>query len=154
MERTAEHQLRAYVFVEDTAVTEDGPERLRIRVSMKNFGVTPATNVRHWIGYGIRSHPLTEALPIITEKTQRRAAVGPGAAYPTTFERQFNATEYAAITSGEGFRFHVFGAIEYQDIFGRRQVQPYSFVLANREPGVPLALAWRATDHGPDPTDT
>lgn len=150
---TANKQLRAYVLIDDTEITdvkENEARWLRGKIIMKNSGITPATNVRHWIGMCIKPHPLREDFPPPAEKPAPTCAIGGGGQFISPFGRQFTDDEWAAVISGEHFRFHVFGRIEYDHIGGKSDGFPYALTLGYDPYKMRLCLVWRSTDHGSD----
>jgi hypothetical protein len=150
MQGTAKQQLRAYVLVDDTKLEEDGPRWLKGKVIFKNFGETPASNVVHWTGIGIRPYPLVEGLPPPTKGPAQHAAMGGGGSWTYRFDRQFTTEEWNAVLDGTAVRFHVYGLIKYRDIYGDGHEFPYSLYLHQTDSGE-YVLVWRATNHDPDP---
>jgi hypothetical protein len=60
---TARQQLRAYVGVVDHEIKVSVGASGHVQVRIKNFGQTPAFNVRYWMNEGPFDYPLKQALP-------------------------------------------------------------------------------------------
>ncbi len=71
--RTAERQLRAYVYLDNARVTDVGPvskgRELEFFFEFKNYGSTPATNVTLFAGYSFDEIPLT-LMPVFQNPTK------------------------------------------------------------------------------------
>ncbi|MGH6848084.1 MAG: hypothetical protein ACREC0_11800 [Methylocella sp.] len=62
-EETAKRQLRAYVLVASAKLDLPKPDTKEAHMSFKNFGQTPAYNLRIWINMWIEEDPLRVVLP-------------------------------------------------------------------------------------------
>jgi hypothetical protein len=151
-EQTAERQLRAYVHVDGVRIANvmdarpalDGSEtpltdaRLLSRtegplaiLTIKNFGQTPAHNVRHFGDMCVREFPLDEHLPDSGEGGILSSGILPPGGH---------ATKYVKIPQnlplGEGDKgdlqrrtkaLYVFGRIDYRDVFGNECWTTYRY---------------------------
>jgi hypothetical protein len=76
MQDTARRQLRAYVLVSGAKVLNPADPTKRIfQLSIKNFGQTPAHDLKFWVGAGIKDYPLTEKLDTPSEDMKRAVDV-------------------------------------------------------------------------------
>lgn len=68
---TAEQELRAYILVSGARVYRiDDPEQRTIKLSIRNFGKTPAANVKMAMGVGARPWPLHGPFPSALDKVK------------------------------------------------------------------------------------
>lgn len=130
---TAERQLRAYVFVESSRISNwEQPENIEIKIIIKNFGQTPATDFR------IRQMTCVAAFPpiAIPEPTQQAMAdmenfgsLAPQGAVTTTIEHAtFSPADREGITNGTR-AFYVRGVIKYTDAFQRERTTSFCLWL-------------------------
>jgi hypothetical protein len=134
-EKTAQRQLRAYVFVEKAVVThlddnEGTPEAI---VTIKNFGQTPAYRLVNLTCLALCRYPAPAHIEIAMEQDvvtglTARTDMGPGhfqtAAVSTDLERSFTKEEMQGLASGECV-FYVYGEVRYEDAFGNQQFTRY-----------------------------
>ena len=114
-ENTAERQLRAYVYVDKINVIENRPGQIfRAELVIKNFGQTPAYDVRPWVRFDA-SEPanfdgFAERPAIIVEGP---VDLGPGQIIKldTNSGIVFTTAHYAAIRDGDYLVF-VYGDIQ------------------------------------------
>jgi hypothetical protein len=117
---TAKRQLRAYICTERAALilTQDD---LGARVVLKNFGQTPALNVRSWIHIWIANFPLDMDLPEAPPDLRKASAViAPGfhSEFVHTRGLHLDAHDRAHVESGNA-GIYVYGETTYDDIFGQ-----------------------------------
>lgn len=121
-ERAAERQLRAYVMVESANIKKlkigEIPE---VSVTIKNFGQTPAYNVKVWGLPGFQDFPLKGNLP--TERPDETdnfvaAPLAPTVPHtiPLIFKRRMNEETIHALKAGSHAIF-VVGQVRYIDAF-------------------------------------
>lgn len=119
-ERTAEQQLRAYVFTKhDEPLAENSEECLAAPIVIKNFGQTPAIDLISNLEIGFYRYPLDTKLELATKLTKpSKSPLAPGEQV-----RQFailpcplNQAEKDAIISEKGAIF-VHGELIYTDFF-------------------------------------
>src|SRR5450755_1701520 len=127
-EKTAERQLRAYVFVDHTTVANFNTSQPFAELIFKNSGQTPAYNVRVLMTGGIASFPLTKepvALPndIIAPSCGH---LGPRGTFHSKQEDTMTDVERTDIQAGRA-AFYVRGKLFYKDTFGREQVTNFFF---------------------------
>lgn len=119
MESTAERQLRAYVFAtSDEPMTKDSNGALCATITIKNYGQTPAHEVRCAVLIGLYKYPLDERLDepdyVGASKSPLSNSV-PIKQFPT-LPRPLNSLEIEAILAKKSAIF-VWGEIAYVDIF-------------------------------------
>jgi hypothetical protein len=135
-ESTAEHQLRAYVFLEAGAEISvvQGPSTtgtLEIDVRVKNFGQTPAHDVLGHTWVGLHEWPLPEDFnfegPPGTEPAAR-GLIPPGgwSSYHTGSARPFSEAEMEGIRSGR-LRIYIYGNIKYVDAFTKSRLTNFCY---------------------------
>ena len=76
---TAMHELRAYVHVDTAEINIENRNAPSIKVTARNFGRTPAMNVRHWIQMWTEKYPLIgpDILPVPPDDFQTTTSVLP-----------------------------------------------------------------------------
>ena len=149
MEKNAERQLRAHVFVEKGSISNVAnplPHFLNtpnpnlaalnypntgpmIYLEVKNFGHTPAYDVMHWANAHFDCLPLIGSLP----KRQRspgatfsKSTIGPGSGItkPFTMPAPLTAQQIADLRAGTA-AIYVYGVIVYKDAFGKHRRTSY-----------------------------
>lgn len=119
-ERTAEQQLRAYVFTKhDEPLDENSEECLAAPIVIKNFGQTPAIDLISNLEIGFYRYPLDTKLelsPRITKPSKSPLAPGEQVRQYAILPSPLNKTEKEAIIAGNGAIF-VHGELVYTDIF-------------------------------------
>lgn len=132
-ENTAKRQLRAYVFVslaDGEKLFLDENECLSAPLIVKNYGQTPAYNLKCSVFIGPYKLPLNETLD---PPQYANGSIGCLAQnqvfrqYPTLL-RKFTQTETDGIVSGE-YGIYVWGYLEYTDIF--KSTQKVQFRMAS-----------------------
>jgi hypothetical protein len=136
-DRTAERQLRAYISVEPGDVFwQNGKRKVRFefRPVLINNGTTPAKEVtvvsNIWItapniatnfNYNLVrvSNPLASVVSIGSQKSKFHSAV---------FFRKVTLAEAKALLKGAA-TFHIFGKVEYMDIFDKKRTTNFSFLI-------------------------
>jgi hypothetical protein len=134
-EHTAERQLRAYVGLEATKLIElNGPKGPRVRLRVKNFGLTPAYDVVVISGLAFDSFPRDRLPPIPpTDLIQPKYPLSPTNRI-TQFNflnRQLAQTEVDAFTSGAA-ALYLLGRIEYRDAFKKPHWYCFKMFLGGR----------------------
>ncbi len=127
-EKTAERQLRAYVFVIESSITDtDRPEIKRIAVRIKNTGQTPAFNVTHWQNAQIFLYPGTDIFPGKPNVQLSTSMLGLGMATDKLHEIEISPSEGAGIAAGTK-GLYIWGEIEYVDAFKITRRTRYCFM--------------------------
>lgn len=120
-EKTAERQLRAYVFPFHNKIEKFDTSPL-VNVGFKNSGQTPAYDVTVWTVVGIAAYPFANKpeQPINIQKSQKSGHIGPGAEMHTICKlgRSVTTSETTAVTAGTA-ALYVYGELTYQDAFGK-----------------------------------
>jgi hypothetical protein len=121
--KSSERQLRAYVMI-DTVKIENirmGGEP-EVKLTFKNSGQTPATNLTHWARLSFNTFPeITGELP--TVKKGERLPPGPlapgGKIHLTTgIDRPLDAAVLNTIIVDRTHAFYIVGELRYVDAFG------------------------------------
>ncbi len=129
---TEQRQLRAYIGVvppADNQVINSffPPIAPDVRLTPKNFGVTPAYKAQHHTGMGIYPYPIPKdfAYPLETPITPPNPiTIYPGAldiaGIIAQSRRPLTQEEIASIQTGRTMRLYVWGTITYEDVLGSR----------------------------------
>jgi hypothetical protein len=146
-ERTAEMQLRAYVFISSAKVDvhQDSDAAIEAIVVLKNFGSTPARNVICVSGfafspYPIRSMPeltLTDAAYASAARTSIDLPPGIPSVLPVSITDQRLSTaaaksEFVAGLSNGTLIVFVYGEIRYRDILGNARQTKFRFMMGGQ----------------------
>jgi hypothetical protein len=149
-ERTAERELRAYVFIKDGAVRTD-QSQFFITVVLKNFGQTPATDFSTWSDCGV--YPFANIpfpkTPKASDKRTGTSIVGPTA--EVTITMGFCPLgPIDAIRKNESAIF-AWGGVDYLDAFGKRRYFIFRMRMSGNEGPGPgggsLPWAWALKPH-------
>jgi hypothetical protein len=139
-EETAERQLRAYVFMEGGStrlvqINVNGVLQTFIGgfVTLKNFGLTPASNYRNWV--------MIDVLPATTTPFDRtsiglgRGIIGPSSGMDIpVLHGPISAADIAAIRAATR-RIYVWGEVIYTDAFGEDRYFRFYLRNATETPG-------------------
>jgi hypothetical protein len=124
MEDTAQRQLRAYLFpVLAQIVTRDNERTLSVKI--KNCGQTPAYRYKAYLAVGVKGisdYPQSILPPQNTEYS--RGDVGPGSDVELGGALQIDQEDDMRIRAGT-HALHVYGRIDYEDVFGRGQYNEF-----------------------------
>jgi hypothetical protein len=129
-ERTAERQLRAYIHIPSSTVSnlDSGNGDVTFKLVLENCGQTPAYRVSFFAAQefaqtGSGVPPLKPA----TVPSVKNVTLGPGSHYSATISiPAFSQAEIAAMTTGTSLFLH--GEIKYEDVF--KQPRSTRFCLA------------------------
>jgi hypothetical protein len=116
--RTTRSQLRAYVFVYQSEISDISSDKnLTIKVVVKNFGQTPAYNVIIYWGIDIAAFPLVDELPRASIE-HAKMNLGPGGEQILNFrsDEPINVEQRARITQKIA-AVYIHGEIKYADAF-------------------------------------
>jgi hypothetical protein len=126
-ERTAERQLRAYVFARAQPIRKNGL-RWECDIELKNSGQTPAYRVTVDTRGAILPQPPDEAFFVIAETPNT------GSIFSMPSDGAYNVMQKAVITEDDvneirlGKKaWYVFGEIRYRDAFNRAQNSKFRF---------------------------
>jgi len=148
--RTAQRQLRAYVFP-DSATLTDGtqltpPQPARANVPgvvvlIKNFGQTPARQAVSWAGIDVIEprHEATLATPRLPQTFANALGAGAFTSKALWFTRPLNQQEIVDVAAGAK-AIYVFGRAEYRDVFGHRRFTNFRLRYSGQFPPVPGAV--------------
>lgn len=139
---TAEKQLRAYVFaIRGQVLGIDGDGPMKIRVTIKNSGQTPASEVAVEMDTGWERFPPplpppppkpgameATAMPTpIEEGVQTALASGEQLSIEHTFD-----THLRQRLKDKTITLHAAGTIYYKDVYGRKQKSSFHFIQGGR----------------------
>jgi len=133
---TAQRQLRAYVCVFAANIAFKKLDQPDIEVHMKNCGLTPAYNVRSWIGLDVATHPLGKELMPPPEGFQMSSStVAPGGheIMPVVWKRSIPPAFLPVLGTPQA-TIYVFGRTTYLDIFGNEWYTDYRLIHGGPEP--------------------
>lgn len=139
-EKTAEQQLRSYLGIDHTRFTET-ELFASYDIGFKNFGATPAHNVRAAVDSELRDHGDTTAFrKLVPDITFGSVFPSEGRDIFGVEDRAFTTDEWNSIRSGSTI-LYVFGVIIYEDCFGKIRHTHFR-VMTNRsdEAGVRWVL--------------
>ena len=138
---TAERQLRAYILVEGSVVTNIVEGELSgngvpiALVTLKNFGLTPAHEVRSVSGFAFDNYPIPDQKITVSDADFERAnSVSPLAPNQIHTSRMIYAkgiledSTKAAIRDGNAV-IYLYGEVRYVDAFGHRRVTKYRHMM-------------------------
>lgn len=134
MEETAERELRAYMMVNEAEIVNDpepGYSGAYVYIHIKNFGQTPATDIRLATSALIRERPLSSP-PLILDPSIKLMTLGilaPGDTLRSRFEIPLmegtgNGFDIAKRTHA----FYVFGIFQYRDAFHHERVTRFCYM--------------------------
>lgn len=117
-EKTAERQLRAYVFVESVEMITEG-RIVRAVLSIKNSGQTPAYDLVVYVGISSRGSSDVFVPPKPDDIRLDKISVGPGMSISTSnqFEVPAENNELLAALDRGAAVVYVYGRINYSDAF-------------------------------------
>jgi hypothetical protein len=126
-EETAERQLRAYVHISRAAIKFEPPEIPEWHLEIKNFGQTPAYNVRQWTHIWITERPLKEVLPTPGSDFQMSSSVLPPGNHEIMIWKKdppIPAASLSLIGTAVG-TVYIYGEIKYTDAFKKQRFTRY-----------------------------
>lgn len=139
-EKTAERQLRAYVFAYNgqVNVVQIGATKTlayKLSIELRNFGQTPARRYTTWIDNTVTNVddlPFTERPPLIDKKRSAPTIIGPTASITIEFSTPFEIGELDAIRDTKKAIF-IWGGCDYVDVFGREHYFIFRFKISGHE---------------------
>jgi hypothetical protein len=134
---TSKRELRAYIGIPECALKLEPADVPEGQVHVKNFGQTPAYNVRQWTGIAIFPHPLTYDLPAPPENLrQSNSSIYPGAHHINVAPvKQPLSPQICSILGKPECTVYVWGRVIYEDVFGREWSTHYRFFWGGRDGG-------------------
>jgi hypothetical protein len=132
---TAQRQLRAYVGVCAALLKFQYPKHPEAQVSIKNFGQTPAHDVRYWIHTWIAPFPLTDDLPEPDGDFQMsKSLLHPGMESTiVSGEKPPIPKNITPLIGSEMYTVYVYGKITYRDVFGHERSTTYRLKYGGKE---------------------
>lgn len=139
--KIGEAQTRAYLSVLDfeSEVTGNPEPKITVKITLKNFGQTPARNVRFNVAWASGPPPFPAELhkKVITD-ADGRGSIGPGMEFFAGVathvfsekDKTMSHDEIGKILDGKS-KFWIFGVIEYDDVFGsehRTRFRHYMYI--------------------------
>jgi hypothetical protein len=133
-------QLRAYLFVDQAGIEFPEPGVPHSKVVVRNGGLTPALEVRHWMHQWCARYPLDGELPVPPDDMPLSIAVmGPGntsnmaVAHPPG--QMIVKPEYLAQLGTDVATVYVYGELQYLDVFGFERRTKYRLMYGGAKPG-------------------
>lgn len=112
-DKTAQHQLRAYMAVQSTELTLNDL-KAEARIGIKNCGQTPAMQTRFW---SLMKLCLPNECEFRDGVFSWGISAGPASLHFLSSELNLSSQQVNALKDGQMF-VHLWGAVEYCDIFG------------------------------------
>ena len=136
---TGTHELRAYVHVDTAEINVENRNAPSFKVTARNFGRTPAFNVRHWIHMWTEKYPLIgpEILPVPPDGFQMTTSVLPPDGHhqlPLNKEPPPLSDIIASLLGTPEATLYVYGEISYRDVFGEDRTTRYRLMYGGGEP--------------------
>jgi hypothetical protein len=137
LEVTAERQLRAYVFVTSSEVTNvaEGDGIPEAHVVIKNTGQTPAYDLVNVTGIAANRYPPPPGLILTVPEEElsegrTKMSLGPGdvSLSNTSAGRSLTAEQRASVADGTGV-VYVYGELRYRDAFGVQRWTKYRLMV-------------------------
>lgn len=125
-QKTAESELRAYIFPYSVSRVEDNGV-LKLKVVLTNSGKTPARQCVSWVGEGVATAPDPIFPKVPPRGTHSRYFLAAGSdmwVYEDAV--QVSAADSRMIANGSRFYF-VHGEISYRDAFNKKQTTQFRF---------------------------
>lgn len=134
MKETAQTELRAYVCLAE-AVIEFRQERApEVRVSMQNFGKTPAHDLRWTSGSIIAAYPWPARFPELADFPTAVSVFAPGGKpYTMIFKQPTLSGQLAQVLGTPHATLWVFGNVTYRDAFGKSHYTNYRLMFGGAE---------------------
>ncbi|MGA8600912.1 MAG: hypothetical protein WB663_05880 [Beijerinckiaceae bacterium] len=121
-------------------------EKAHRRIEIKNFGVTPASDVFSLGNIAIREFPLIGELPAIPLRTDfSRTVIPPGETHEAALgsAQAISVNEWESVEAGEA-RLYMYGIIRYRDAFGQNRETKFRLMSSDPELG-PIRLIYCPT---------
>lgn len=136
MQDTAKRQLRAYMCVSAGMVVFKWPGFPEAQITIRNFGQSPAYDVRHWIHTWLEGYPLKVTLPTPPPEFQMSKGLIPptGEEVIISGAKPPMASNLIRIFGTPQCTLYVYGEIRYRDIFGRDWYTRYRLIYGGSEP--------------------
>jgi hypothetical protein len=138
MRNTAKRQLRAYVGISGISGQPQGAETIEVTIKFKNFGQTPAYNLKSFIDDRVARHPLNEKLKDASYgKDSSKVAVFPQTEY---IVHRTVHTNLRLLKEDFGKALFIYGEVIYEDAFGNRRWTRYRSYLQERGNPLPVVM--------------
>jgi hypothetical protein len=132
---TAQRELRAYVNVDSAKIDFERPSAPEVTVVLRNFGQTPAYDMRQWIHIWIEEYPLRVDLPTPPadfRKAKDILAPRRRAMVFITKDPPVSAEEVPLLGTLQG-TIYVYGEVRYRDAFGHDRWTKYRLIYGGLE---------------------
>lgn len=133
---TAKRQLRAYVnvaIVKMVNAKRDGFIRQQVHIELKNFGQTPAQNIRLWREMDIRELPLVGNLERTTTRTVQHGVLAPSDVYKSIQDTPLFDSADGAEVHERKKALYVWGELRYDDAFGDERITYFQYVYTGAD---------------------
>lgn len=136
MRETAIRDQRAYVCMDSARIVFKKERAPEVHVYLKNFGKTPAYDVRMWIGGATGPYPAPEPLKPAPDELPMGVSVLPPGAKPYTMIWRSDEIpqQVMPILGTKAFTIYVYGKITYRDAFKKQRSTKYRLIFGGREP--------------------
>jgi hypothetical protein len=148
--KTAQQQLRAYVFIRDGGVIlNEKASGAQAVIQVQNYGQTPGYDFQSWTGIAVgdtRDDPYSK----LVEEPKQKSIIGPSADFNVPSEAVTLTPEQMSAIRSRHAAIFVWGRIRYRDAFKRC----WEFVFRDRVTGPEdLKVAGKSVGWGlaPDP---
>jgi hypothetical protein len=135
MDSTAIRQLRAYVLVAGGEIKFPNPGTPEAQLVLRNFGQTPAHNVRVWIHMWIERYPLRVGLPTPPADFRMATSILPPGGHTNMFIPKEPPVPSQAIhlLGTPAGTIYVYGEIQYVDVFQITRSTKYRLIYGGPE---------------------
>lgn len=135
-ERTAERELRAYVHISGGEIKFEPLNAPTWHLTVKNFGKTPAYDVRQWTHMWIEEYPLKVKLPAPDADFKTACSILPPGGHEEMVCRRDppipgEALNLIGTVKGT---VYIYGEIRYRDAFGEDRVTKYRLLYGGPTP--------------------
>ena len=133
------YELRAYVHVDTAEINVENRNAPSIKVTARNFGRTPAMNVRHWIHMWTEKYPLLVRIYCLFRRMVFRwrhlcchqAVI---TKCPSIESHPPLPDIVASLLGTPEATLYVYGEISYRDVFGENRNTRYRLMYGGTEP--------------------
>jgi hypothetical protein len=123
--------MRAYVLISGAKVESVAVRSHRtVHIAIRNFGRTPASNVKFWAVAGVLPFPLDISLLLAPEGLQMASSVLPPAGMPSIMEVPISPTpdDHERRLNLVSAAIYAWGQVTYVDAFGEDRTTDFRFM--------------------------
>ncbi len=127
--RSAEQQLRAYVYVDTINVHDFVPDSFGLRLTLKNFGATPAYDVGLYFAWRV-VQPNRDLRNYAADIYQGWSDIAPTQGKSSTAKMNMDDVRPFFVHVESGFlAYYIYGHVRYRDVFGVARDTWFQFQL-------------------------